>query len=316
MTADELFDAMKYGSQLKGQNRSESDLGRFGLGLKSASLSQCRKLTVISKKNGTKSAMIWDLDVVEKEKDWAIVVCSPEETEKLRNSSWLDDKTSGTIVVWENFDILEKDIGQASLFHELLTLEDAEGLISQLSCFNDIIAEAHIGGRALLLRAHIGQVLGGHVAVLAVRAGHFVPGGRGFLDYDNLGAFLVLSEDLILRACAGTQTKRISACADLVDFHIISSSLVLLRDQIDLRSHGSRNRDAKDAAVRELSPFVPLIDRMYKRQFPFAVQRFGDRTRCRADRTQTVIGKVCTVSGIYTNQRIFLLSGIIKAPLV
>ena len=125
MTADELFDAMKYGSQLKGQNRSESDLGRFGLGLKSASLSQCRKLTVISKKNGTKSAMIWDLDVVEKEKDWAIVVCSPEETENLRNSSWLDDKNSGTIVVWENFDILEKDIGQASLFHELLTLEDS-----------------------------------------------------------------------------------------------------------------------------------------------------------------------------------------------
>ena len=105
MTTDELFDAMKYGSQLKGQNRSENDLGRFGLGLKSASLSQCRKLTVISKKNGVKSAMIWDLDIIERERDWAIMVCSPDETEALRNSAWLDDKESGTIVIWENFDI-------------------------------------------------------------------------------------------------------------------------------------------------------------------------------------------------------------------
>lgn len=124
MTAEELFDAMKYGSQLKGQNRSENDLGRFGLGLKSASLSQCRKLTVISKKNGVKSAMIWDLDIIERERDWAIMVCSPEETEALRNSAWLDGKESGTIVIWENFDILEKDIGQASLYHELQRLQD------------------------------------------------------------------------------------------------------------------------------------------------------------------------------------------------
>lgn len=124
MSSEELFDAMKYGSQMKGQNRSENDLGRFGLGLKSASLSQCRRLTVISKKDGTKSAMIWDLDTVEHEKDWAIIICSADEIRGLRNSSWLDDKASGTVVVWENFDTLEKDIGQASLYYELQRLED------------------------------------------------------------------------------------------------------------------------------------------------------------------------------------------------
>lgn len=124
MLPEELFDAMKYGSQLKGQIREENDLGRFGLGLKAASLSQCRKLTVISKKNGTKSAMIWDLDIVEKEKDWAIVVCSDEEIAHLHNTEWLDDKDSGTVVIWENFDILEKDIGQSSLYYELQKLED------------------------------------------------------------------------------------------------------------------------------------------------------------------------------------------------
>ena len=52
MTKEELFDAMKYGSEQKREGRNADDLGRFGLGLKSASLSQCRKLTVASKKNG------------------------------------------------------------------------------------------------------------------------------------------------------------------------------------------------------------------------------------------------------------------------
>ena len=52
MNKKELLDAMKYGSQLKSANRSEDDLGRFGLGMKAASLSQCRRLTVASKKDG------------------------------------------------------------------------------------------------------------------------------------------------------------------------------------------------------------------------------------------------------------------------
>ena len=51
MTKSELIKAMKYGSTNVNDKRDEKDLGRFGLGLKSASLSQCRRLTVISKKN-------------------------------------------------------------------------------------------------------------------------------------------------------------------------------------------------------------------------------------------------------------------------
>lgn len=50
MTLDELLIAMRYGSKNVNEVRSQSDLGRFGLGLKTASLSQCRRLTVISKK--------------------------------------------------------------------------------------------------------------------------------------------------------------------------------------------------------------------------------------------------------------------------
>ena len=48
MSKQELFRAMCYGSQANEKERNENDLGRFGLGMKSASLSQCRKMTVIS----------------------------------------------------------------------------------------------------------------------------------------------------------------------------------------------------------------------------------------------------------------------------
>lgn len=108
MTSNELFDAMKYGSEQKRDGRSDTDLGRFGLGLKAASLSQCRKLTVASKKNGCVSAYIWDLDVVEEKKDWYIIECTEDQIAQIKSISWLDVVEHGTIVVWENFDLLEK----------------------------------------------------------------------------------------------------------------------------------------------------------------------------------------------------------------
>ena len=111
MSATELHDAMKYGSALKRDCRSEDDLGRFGLGLKSASLSQCRKLTVASKKDGIISACIWDLDVVEEKRDWIMVECDNEEIKGIRFIDFLESRASGTIVIWENFDIMRKSAG-------------------------------------------------------------------------------------------------------------------------------------------------------------------------------------------------------------
>lgn len=60
MTESELEEAMRYGSQNPLEERNEADLGRFGLGLKSASLSQCRNLLVISKKENHIAAFSWD----------------------------------------------------------------------------------------------------------------------------------------------------------------------------------------------------------------------------------------------------------------
>lgn len=120
MNADELFDAMKYGSQMKGNERAENDLGRFGLGMKAASLSQCRRLTVTSKQNGIVSSFCWDLDVIEAKKgkdNWSIIEFNQEEIPDILFSSYLDNLTQGTVVLWEKFDLIEKDSG--SVYHEL-----------------------------------------------------------------------------------------------------------------------------------------------------------------------------------------------------
>lgn len=132
MTSGELFDAMKYGSENKRAGRSHDDLGRFGLGLKAASLSQCRKLTVASKKNNTTiSAFIWDLDVIEQKRDWYVIECSEEQIRDIRSIDFLDKCSSGTVVVWENFDLIEKSAGDvyAELNKKMSDVSDYLSLI-------------------------------------------------------------------------------------------------------------------------------------------------------------------------------------------
>ncbi len=67
MNAVELENAMLPGSKRDGIPDSESELGRFGLGLKSASLSQCREFIVVSKQGSEVNGMSFDLDLIEKE---------------------------------------------------------------------------------------------------------------------------------------------------------------------------------------------------------------------------------------------------------
>src|SRR5262249_52744393 len=64
MDEKELLVAMRHGSRSPTEPRAETDLGRFGLGLKTASMSQCRRLTVASRKGGNIHGMVWDLDYV------------------------------------------------------------------------------------------------------------------------------------------------------------------------------------------------------------------------------------------------------------
>ena len=111
MSADALYNAMKYGCDVENGDRTEYDLGRFGLGLKSASLSQCRNLTVASKVNGKISAYVWDLDFVEEKENWAILELDSNEIEHIKEVDWLKCREFGTLVIWEKFDIIEKATG-------------------------------------------------------------------------------------------------------------------------------------------------------------------------------------------------------------
>lgn len=123
MSESELIQAMRYGSRSSLDKRSADDLGRFGLGLKTASLSQCRSLTVVSKSKHSISAVCWDLDYITQCGDWVLKIFPFEEIIGLPNYKYLDSQKSGTIVIWQGFDRLEtssKDVHQ--LFNEKIQL--------------------------------------------------------------------------------------------------------------------------------------------------------------------------------------------------
>lgn len=102
MTRTELLDAMRPGSRSPLEVRERTDLGRFGLGLKTASFSQCRRLTVVSRRDGVVSAARWDLDFVAQVNDWLLEV--PEEPVGI---PWTDRLgPHGTLVLWEQLDRL------------------------------------------------------------------------------------------------------------------------------------------------------------------------------------------------------------------
>ena len=107
MNGQELDNAMLPGSDRENKEDSKLELGRFGLGLKSASLSQCREFTVASKKYGKIRAMSFDLDVIEKENKLMLKQLNAEEIERLPQISELDTYETGTIVIWTKFDKIE-----------------------------------------------------------------------------------------------------------------------------------------------------------------------------------------------------------------
>lgn len=99
-----LFEAMKTGSKNPLDTRDSDDLGRFGLGLKTASFSQCKRLTVASKKtNDNIYVRCWDLDIVNEENAWVLLKTSTE-TASGQIYKHFDEAKSGTIVVWEKID--------------------------------------------------------------------------------------------------------------------------------------------------------------------------------------------------------------------
>src|SRR4051812_33993754 len=79
MDGDGLFEAMRLAGRSPRSKRGEHDLGRFGLGLKTASLSQCRCLTVVSKRDGETNGVRWDLNHLTATGTWSLQVLEVSE---------------------------------------------------------------------------------------------------------------------------------------------------------------------------------------------------------------------------------------------
>ncbi len=107
MTNEELIQALRPGSKNPLEERSPKDLGRFGLGLKTASFSQCRHLTVISRKKDFASVFwTWDLDYVNQTGRWKLIKYLPGE----RFIKQIESTSSGTLVVWQQIDRILKGV--------------------------------------------------------------------------------------------------------------------------------------------------------------------------------------------------------------
>ena len=100
-----LFEAMRLGTRSPLEVRDQSDLGRFGLGLKTASFSQCRKLSVMSRADGVTSCAQWDLDHVARSKKWEMRI--PDGPSEIPWSETLG--AHGTLVVWEDMGLDESE---------------------------------------------------------------------------------------------------------------------------------------------------------------------------------------------------------------
>jgi hypothetical protein len=112
MSKDSLKRNMQFPSKSPQDSRESNDLGRFGLGLKTASFSQTRAFTVLSRKKGTQlfSGLTWDVKHLKDSGKWEMIINSDEEIVEIleqynnisndhQNSS--NDFIPNTIVVWK-----------------------------------------------------------------------------------------------------------------------------------------------------------------------------------------------------------------------
>lgn len=114
MTSATAKEALRFAGSV-GQ-RTATDLGRFGLGLKTASLSQARCLTVISKKNDSVIALRWDVDFVIESGQWLLNILTEADLMDMPLKGEFDKLATGTLVLWSDLDLLIGDSDDPGLF--------------------------------------------------------------------------------------------------------------------------------------------------------------------------------------------------------
>lgn len=103
MDENHLIAAMRFGGTGPDEVRGEDDLGRFGLGLKTASLSQCRQLRVSSKCPSGTASFMWDIDHIrEAGGEWALLDTADDS--HAQATAILAKRPAGTVVTWRKVD--------------------------------------------------------------------------------------------------------------------------------------------------------------------------------------------------------------------
>jgi hypothetical protein len=104
MSPEKLRSAMRPASANPSDERSADDLGRFGWGMKSASFSQCKVLTVVSRFDGITSGARWDLDRID---NWSMEVFDNDAAMDILETGF--DSATGTELIWTSCDRLSEN---------------------------------------------------------------------------------------------------------------------------------------------------------------------------------------------------------------
>jgi hypothetical protein len=120
MNDEELESALRLGDKNPLDARNAGDLGRFGMGLKTASFSQCRRLTVASNRDDTQSCLRWDLEELAARPDSGWLLFEGPAKGSKPYLAPLKGKRSGTLVLWESMDRIVSDGYAADDFNDLV----------------------------------------------------------------------------------------------------------------------------------------------------------------------------------------------------
>ena len=107
MRPEELNAAMQYGVR---QQHHKGDLGKYGIGLKAAAFSQCKALSVLSRKDGEDSGRRWTIEAIKN--DWRLEELDIAQVTTVLAGDWapVDFKRSGALVVLDKLDSLQSSV--------------------------------------------------------------------------------------------------------------------------------------------------------------------------------------------------------------
>ncbi|MBU1377072.1 MAG: ATP-binding protein [Alphaproteobacteria bacterium] len=152
MGPEELRSAMTVGGRSPLETRSSGDLGRFGMGLKTASFSQCRCLTVATlPESGALSVRRWDLDYIARPdvNEWRLLT-GPSAGSEARLAG-LASSVSGTLVLWERLDRIT-----AGLTHDRRSQDAFFAMVARVEQHLAMVFHRYLEGPGARLRIHVG----------------------------------------------------------------------------------------------------------------------------------------------------------------